>query len=567
MFKTETKKLDSKCNMFVRSSSDQNLARVSLVPLCNEKIECAREFIMDDSLMHKIEALKNSKATVALSVKYAYLYALRRKLGMKVSEIEELEELVDDDNIPEDESDDIIDDTDDIEEAEVAKKKKGKTKKVRNVSASYSPNIMNRDSDSDWVCKGLRKSLRENDKYFLMIKRHGINNFMESMFELIDNSKQSHRGSIKNSTFSKNRYFTVIDFCLSKLSKDEVLNALRKLTDDNFEKLTNIKGINRVIDSDTMQLTYQTYIVGALLDRFVRNMQPEECTLFFQGLDSEERMFRVFGFSDTVYKYLDTYKYRTYKGFKSEVLVRVAQFTPEEAQQEYKRYLTGEFLERYNADVKTDTAIKILKGRGSRNLVDYYIAASSPRYLPFGDTEQLTSEALKAKRDAFVNEYLNFSEYIIWGPHWNDFVDRVDSDVESKNEFLNRILKDESEEQMSIHRYAITQVDGMLLGGLTIYDTASSYTVGVSIWVDVVMRHIGIAKEAIWVLAKAIEAAEMPYKVMEFRVNSNNVYMKILLEYLGAKKDGFDEAANIDVYHLLVNDVTHKSVSSLRYTE
>lgn len=537
--------LSRKYGLYVRSSSNESLARIKLEPLVTERIVQHSSLLLDSSVIDKAKKASKNKKDIVEN-KYEYLKILQEKLNVKAEKGGEIR-VLDEEAI------------DWLTELRIAKESKH-VYKGSSGSATYQmqcENLMNRNAKYDSVCasikkQGTRKSMVE------LLDSKGIQEFLEIMSRLAEGDAAK-----KSEEFRLNRYYTTIGVWVKQFNANKARDILANLTEDNFEELLGIKGLNDLLEKSKEQLLYKEYIVGSLVDKFVSGMTPSECTQFFKELDSENSLFETFNFSSTAMKYLLRHQYRKSNGYKLEVLAVASKMSIKDARDEYERYVTPEFVSRYNSDIKVEEFLTISKSREMKNIVNYYELASSPRFLKFESDEVLTPRALIDKRAERVTTDSSLSSYIIWGPYWNDFVDRVDSENETVESFFNRVIKDEADEKSKVHRLTITQGDGMLLGGMTLYEVDNRYTLGVSIWFDVAMRHIKLAKEALWVLAKAIKEANLWYRELEFRVNNNNVYMVKLLNEIGANLVRKD-TNNISVYRVNMDDICSKSIEKIR---
>ena len=79
------------------------------------------------------------------------------------------------------------------------------------------------------------------------------------------------------------------------------------------------------------------------------------------------------------------------------------------------------------------------------------------------------------------------------------------------------------------------------------------------------MRNIGIAREAIWLLAKSMESAKRSqYRTLEFDVHKNNTAMIRVLESLGGYKIDNQGNNSIEVYEVDIASLANKTVPELR---
>lgn len=350
-----------------------------------------------------------------------------------------------------------------------------------------------------------------------------------------------------------NTMIDLISQFILKLTPEESLDVLKRLTSDNFNEIIGTDSTVEITDSD------REVIVGSLLDKFISGMRPEDCTLFFQGLDAGQNPFKVFGFHDSLYNYC------SFDAYKNAILLRINDFSTSDAIREYKRYVTPELISQYYEDTSIEKYLEVLKTKDASIIRDYYNSVSSIRYLMLEDDEKANKDTLKEKYNEITNKYPDMKGTISWAPCWSDFEDWIDKNDTSKIKFIQNIIRDEQSNNFGVHRYAILQPDNALLGGISLYDLQDQYKLKVTVWVDASMRKINVAKEAIWVLCNSIKNSNTQYKILEFNINKNNIYMRRVLNRLGADKALDSENNNkMDKYYINIDKTSNLDILNIR---
>ena len=434
----------------------------------------------------------------------------------------------------------------------------GNNKNIKKVYSSHTDSSMVKDASTDRICLYLNScSNSEKDKIAKQIKEKGIHIVYN---ELIDSSEEFK----DDSKYKIFRYMTLISILINSFKQSKIVYTLNNFKVNNLDNLFETSRISELLKS-VQGPKYTQYIIGSLIDKFICKMSPKECTLFFQGLDKGLEPFENFKFSPDVIQILKKYQYRSLHSYKNEVLLRLKTFSKDDAKTEYARYATKELIEKYKEDDYIERIADSLKGNKVYIINEYYKAVSCARYLLLADNERLTKEALKQRYLIEIEKNPKLKGIISWTPCWNDFIDKVDIDKTSKLQFIRKVIREQYNTPMGTYRYCIVQSDRDIIGGITLIDTEDKSKIKVAVWTDVAMNKLSIAKEAIWLLCNILKESQTRYRILQFRVNKNNLYMHKLLNKIKAYKlENSLDSDNTEIYEVDIERICSMNIDNIR---
>lgn len=528
-------------------------ARVFIGPLLTPATLKNKHILLDRELAE--QASNENIKGIALAKKYDYLYYILGSLGVNQNNF--IESLV---------YGNRLEDSKLYLDEAVAKSRYNERK-----SAGLKKFIRNRmylaskdDVISNYIAQG---NIENKKKLKGLVNKHGI-------VETLRAIKQASGNSESDANQDANLVYSIISTLVSELSGEQAISVLKRINEDNMSSLTGIKGLNELISCSNGSENYQEYLIGSLADKFVKSMSPKQITAFFIGLDEGQAPFEVFNISDYAISKIKQYNYRSYREYKAVVMARAAStYNKDIMIEQYRRYISHGLMEKYQKDVMLDRYMQIKRRNTDlKNLIEYYNSIMDKRFIHIDDSEADSKEIesiLKDKVQNIKDSDTRYSEFFTWTTCWADFKDRIRSTNESLEEFILRVLGEESgTSDWEATRFAILQNEtgGLgFLGGLALSKSDSKDKIKVSVWVTVTMRNIGIAREAIWLLAKSMEAAKSSqYKTLEFDVHKNNTAMVRVLESLGGYKIDNQGNNSIAVYEVDIESLANKTVPELR---
>lgn len=524
-------------------------ARVFIGPLLTPATLKNKHILLDRKLAE--QASNENIKGIALAKKYDYLYYILGSLGVNQNNF--IESLVYGNRL--EDSKLYLDEA--VAKSRYNERKSDGLKKfVRNRMYLASKD----DVVSNYIAQGNSEAKK---KLKGLVNKHGIVETLRAIKQVSGNRESD-----------ANLVYSIISTLVSEISGEQAISILTKINEDNMSDLTGIKGLNELISRSNGSENYQEYLIGSLADKFAKSMSPKQITAFFIGLDEGQAPFEVFNISDYAISKIEQYKYRSYREYKAVVMARAAStYNKDIMLEQYRRYISHGLIEKYQKDVMLDRYMQIKRRNTDlKNLIEYYNSIMDKRFIHIEDSEADSKEIesiLKDKVQNIKDSDTRYSEFFTWATCWEDFKDRISSTNESLEEFILRVLREESgTSDWESTRFAILQNEtgGLgFLGGLALSKSDSKDKIKVNVWVTVTMRNIGIAREAIWLLAKSMEAAKSSqYKTLEFDVHKNNTAMIRVLESLGGYKIDNQGNNSIAVYEVDIESLANKTVPELR---
>lgn len=528
-------------------------ARVFIGPILTPATLKNKHILLDRELAE--QASNENIKGIALAKKYDYLYYILGSLGVNQNNF--IESLVYGNRL---EDSKLYLDEAVAKSRYNTRKSDGLKKFIRNRMYLASKD----DVISNYIAQGNSETKK---KLISLVNKHGI-------VETLRAIKQASGNSESDASQDKNIVYSIISTLVSEISGEQAISILKKINGDNMSSLTGIKGLNELISCSKCSENYQEYLIGSLVDKFVKSMSPKQITAFFIGLDEGQAPFEVFNISDYAISKIEQYNYRSYREYKAVVMARAAStYNKDIMLEQYRRYISHGLIEKYQKDVMLDRYMQIKRRNTDlKNLIEYYNSIMDKRFIHIDDSEADSKEIesiLKDKVQNIKDSDTRYSEFFTWTTCWADFKDRISSTNESLEEFILRALREESgTSDWESTRFAILENDsgGLgFLGGLALSKSDSKDKIKVNVWVTVTMRNIGIAREAIWLLAKSMEAAKRSqYRTLEFDVHKNNTAMIRVLESLGGYKVDNQGNDSIEVYEVDIASLANKTVPELR---
>ena len=528
-------------------------ARVFIGPILTPATLKNKHILLDRELAE--QASNENIKGIALAKKYDYLYYILGSLGVNQNNF--IESLV---------YGNRLEDSKLYLDEAVAKSRYNERKSygLKKFTRNHMYLASKDDVISNYIAQGNSEAKK---KLISLVNKHGI-------VETLRAIKQASGNSESDANQDKNIVYSIISTLVSEISGEQAISILKRINEDNMSDLTGIRGLNELIRCSKGSENYQEYLIGSLVDKFVKSMSPKQITAFFIGLDEGQVPFEVFNLSDYSISKIKQYKYRSYREYKAVVMARAAStYNKDIMLEQYRRYISHGLIEKYQKDVMLDRYMQIKRRNTDlKNLIEYYNSIMDKRFIHIDDSEADSKEIksiLKDKVQNIKDSDTRYSEFFTWATCWADFKDRISSTNESLEEFILRVLREESgTSEWESTRFAILENDsgGLgFLGGLALSKSGSKDKIKVNVWVTVTMRNIGIAREAIWLLAKSMEAAKRSqYKTLEFDVHKNNTAMIRVLESLGGYKIDNQGNNSIELYEVDIASLANKTVPELR---